>query len=151
MRLLYMDYGLPDSSAAPEGEEELVGKMQNIVVPDLNSSLGNVAIVKDRYTDKRLIIKVSLTEVLFIRRKGIFPLQRTKRHQRSRVVPSRDSGGRARYGDLRRRRQKQNGRYMIQFPSGEVAFYFACVCQPKLFLQFSANFACIYHRSQWLL
>ena len=80
MRLLYIDYGLPDSSAAPEGVEELVGKMQNTVVPDLNSSLGNVAIVKDRYTDKRLIIKVSLTEVLFIRRKGIFPLQRTKRH-----------------------------------------------------------------------
>ena len=48
--------------------------------PDLNNSLGNVAIDKDRYTDKRLIIKVSLTEVLFIRRKGIFPLQRTKRH-----------------------------------------------------------------------
>ena len=48
--------------------------------PDLNNSLGNVAIDKDRYTDKRLIIKVSLTEVLFIRRKGIFPLRRTKRH-----------------------------------------------------------------------
>ena len=79
MRLLYMDYGLPDSSAAPEGEEELVGKMQNIVIPDLNSSLGNVAIVKDRYTDKGLIIKMSLTEVLFIR-KGIFPPRRTKRH-----------------------------------------------------------------------
>ena len=78
MRLLYMDYGLPDSSAAPEGEEELVGKMQNIVIPDLNSSLGNVAIVKDRYTDKGLIIKMSLTEVLFIR-KGIFPPRRTKR------------------------------------------------------------------------
>ena len=74
-----MDYGLPDSSAAPEGEEELVGKMQNIVIPDLNSSLGNVAIVKDRYTDKGLIIKMSLTEVLFIR-KGIFPPRRTKRH-----------------------------------------------------------------------
>ena len=80
MRLLYIDYGLPDSSAAPEGVEELVGKMQNTVVPDLNSSLGNVAIVKDRYTDKGLIIKMSLTEVLFIRRKGIFPLRRTKRH-----------------------------------------------------------------------
>ena len=79
MRHLYMDYGLPDSSAAPEGEEELVGKMQNIVIPDLNSSLGNVAIVKDRYTDKGLIIKMSLTEVLFIR-KGIFPPRRTKRH-----------------------------------------------------------------------
>ena len=78
MRLLYMDYGLPDSSAAPEGEEELVGKMQNIVIPDLNSSLGNVAIVKDRYTDKGLIIKMSLTEVLLIR-KGIFPPRRTKR------------------------------------------------------------------------
>ena len=78
MRLLYMDYGLPDSSAAPEGEEELVGKMQNIVIPDLNSSLGNVAIAKDRYTDKGLIIKMSLTEVLFIR-KGIFPPRRTKR------------------------------------------------------------------------
>ena len=79
MRHLYMDYGLPDSSAAPEGEEELVGKMQNTVVPDLNSSLGNVAIVKDRYTDnKGLIIKMSLTEVLFIR-KGIFPPRRTKR------------------------------------------------------------------------
>ena len=78
MRLLCMDYGLPDSSAAPEGEEELVGKMQNIVIPDLNSSLGNVAIVKDRYTDKGLIIKMSLTEVLFIR-KGIFPPRRTKR------------------------------------------------------------------------
>ena len=78
MRHLYMDYGLPDSSAAPEGEEELVGKMQNIVIPDLNSSLGNVAIVKDRYTDKGLIIKMSLTEVLFIR-KGIFPPRRTKR------------------------------------------------------------------------
>ena len=78
MRLLYMDYGLPDSSAAPEGEEELVGKMQNIVIPDLNSSLGNVAIVKDRYTDKGLIIKMSLTEVLLIR-KGIFSPRRTKR------------------------------------------------------------------------
>ena len=78
MRLLYIDYGLPDSSAAPEGGEELVGKMQNIVIPDLNSSLGNVAIVKDRYTDKGLIIKMSLTEVLFIR-KGIFPPRRTKR------------------------------------------------------------------------
>ena len=78
MRHLYMDYGLPDSSAAPEGEEELVGKMQNIAIPDLNSSLGNVAIVKDRYTDKGLIIKMSLTEVLFIR-KGIFPPRRTKR------------------------------------------------------------------------
>ena len=42
------------------------------MVPDLNNSLGNVAIVKDRYTDKRLIIKVSLTEVIFIRRKGSF-------------------------------------------------------------------------------
>ena len=40
--------------------------------PDLNNSLGNVAIDKDRYTDKRLIIKVSLTEVMFIRRKGSF-------------------------------------------------------------------------------
>ena len=78
MRLLYIDYGLPDSSAAPEGVEELVGKMQDTVVPDLNSSLGNVAIVKDRYTDKGLIIKMSLTEVLFIR-KGIFPPRRTKR------------------------------------------------------------------------
>ena len=78
MRLLYIDYGLPDSSAAPEGVEELVGKMQNTVVPDLNSSLGNVAIVKDRYTDKGLIIKMSLTEVLLIR-KGIFSPRRTKR------------------------------------------------------------------------
>ena len=78
MRLLYIDYGLPDSSAAPEGVEELVGKMQDTVVPDLNSSQGNVAIAKDRYTDKGLIIKMSLTEVLFIR-KGIFPPRRTKR------------------------------------------------------------------------
>ena len=78
MRLLYIDYGLPDSSAAPEGVEELVGKMQDTVVPDLNSSQGNVAIAKDRYTDnKGLIIKMSLTEVLFIR-KGIFPPRRTK-------------------------------------------------------------------------
>ena len=75
-----MDYELPDGSAAPESEEELLGKEYNIVDPDLNNSLGNVAIDKDRYTDKRLIIKVLLTEVLFIRRKGIFPLQRTKRH-----------------------------------------------------------------------
>ena len=73
-----MEYGLPDSSAAPEGEEELVGKMQNTVVPDLNSSQGNVAIAKDRYTDKGLIIKMSLTEVLLIR-KGIFSPRRTKR------------------------------------------------------------------------
>ena len=78
MRLLYIDYGLPDSSAAPEGVEELVGKMQNTVVPDLNSSQGNVAIAKDRYTDKGLIIKMSLTEVLLIR-KGIFSPRRTKR------------------------------------------------------------------------
>ena len=78
MRLLYIDYGLPDSSAAPEGVEELVGKMQNTVVPDLNSSQGNVAIAKDRYTDKGLIIKMSLTEVLLIR-KGMFPPRRTKR------------------------------------------------------------------------
>ena len=40
--------------------------------PDLNNSLGNVAIDKDRYTYKCLIIKVSLTEVIFIRRKGSF-------------------------------------------------------------------------------
>ena len=79
MRLLYIDYGLPDSSAAPEGVEELVGKMQDTVVPDLNSSQGNVAIAKDRYTDnKGLIIKMSLTEVLLIR-KGIFSPRRTKR------------------------------------------------------------------------
>ena len=59
--------------------EELVGKMQDTVVPDLNSSQGNVAIAKDRYTDnKGLIIKMSLTEVLLIR-KGIFPPRRTKR------------------------------------------------------------------------
>ena len=45
-----MDYELPDGSAAPESEEELYGKEYNIVDPDLNNSLGNVAIDKDRYT-----------------------------------------------------------------------------------------------------
>ena len=45
-----MDYELPDGSAAPEGEEELLGKEYNIVDPDLNNSLGNVAMDKDRYT-----------------------------------------------------------------------------------------------------
>ena len=64
-----MDYGLHDNSAAPEGEEELVGKNENIVALDLNSDLGNVVADKDKYTEKRLIIKVSLTEVGFIRRK----------------------------------------------------------------------------------
>ena len=67
-----MDYELPDNSAAPEGEEELLGKEYNIVDPDLNNDRGNVAMDKDRYTQKRLIIKVSLTEVMFIRRKGSF-------------------------------------------------------------------------------
>ena len=45
-----MDYGLPDSSAAPEAEEELLGKEYNIVDPDLNNGLVNVAMDKDRYT-----------------------------------------------------------------------------------------------------
>ena len=67
-----MDYELPDNSAAPEGEEELLGKEYNIVDPDLNNDRGNVAMDKDRYTQKRLIIKVSLTEVMFIRRKVSF-------------------------------------------------------------------------------
>ena len=67
-----MDYELPDNSAAPEGEEELLGKEYNIVDPDLNNGRGNVAMDKDRYTQKRLIIKVSLTEVMFIRRKVSF-------------------------------------------------------------------------------
>ena len=64
-----MDYGLPDNSAAPREEEELVGKNENIVALDLSSDLGNVVADKDKYTEKRLIIKVSLTEVGFIRRK----------------------------------------------------------------------------------
>ena len=67
-----MDYELPDSSAAPEGEEELDEKGYNIVDPDLNKSLGNVAMAKDRYTEKCFIIKVSLTEeVIFTRRKDL--------------------------------------------------------------------------------
>ena len=66
-----MDYELPDSSAAPEGEEELDEKGYNIVDPDLNKSLGNVAMDKDRYTEKCFIIKVSLTEVIFTRRKDL--------------------------------------------------------------------------------
>ena len=67
-----MEYGLHDNSAAPEGEEELVGKNENIVALVLNSDLGNVVADKDKYTEKRLIIKVSLTEVMFIRKKVSF-------------------------------------------------------------------------------
>ena len=67
-----MDYELPDSSAAPEGEEELAEKGYNIVDPDLNKSLGNVAMAKDRYTEKCFIIKVSLTEEVNHEEKGSF-------------------------------------------------------------------------------
>ena len=67
-----MEYGLHDNSAALAGEEELVGKNENIVALVLNSDLGNVVADKDKYTEKRLIIKVSLTEVMFIRRKVSF-------------------------------------------------------------------------------
>ena len=65
-----MDNELPDSSAAPEGEEELAEKGYNIVDPDLNKSLGNVAMAKDRYTEKCIIIKVSLTEEVDYEEKG---------------------------------------------------------------------------------
>ncbi len=41
------------------------------MVPDLNNGLGKVAIDKDRYTEKCVIIKVSLTEVIF-KEKGSF-------------------------------------------------------------------------------
>ena len=89
-----MDYELPDNSGAPEGEEELLGKEYNIVDPDLNNSLGNVAMGKDRYTDKCVIIKVSLTEVIFTRRKDLSAAtdQTTLKEMVPSWEPSPDSG-----------------------------------------------------------
>ena len=66
-----MNYELPDGSAALAGEEELHGKEYNIVDPDLNNSLGNVAMDEDKYTQKCDIIKVSLTEVI-LKEEGSF-------------------------------------------------------------------------------
>ena len=57
-----MDNELPDSSAAPVGEEELAEKGYDIVDPDFNKGLGNVAMAEVGYTEKCIIIKVSLTE-----------------------------------------------------------------------------------------
>ena len=90
-----MNYELPNGSAAPEGEEELYGEEYNIVVPDLNSSLGKVAIDKDRYTGKCVIIKMSLTEVIFRRKDLSAPTdQATLKVPASswELKPSRESG-----------------------------------------------------------
>ena len=89
-----MNYKLPHGSAAPEGKEELCGEEYKIVFPDLNTSLGVVAMDKDRYTGKCVIIKMSLTEVIF-RRKDLYtpPDQTTLKVPACwELKPSRDSG-----------------------------------------------------------
>ena len=137
-----MDNELPDSSAAPEGEEELHGKEYNIVDPDLNNGRGNVAMDKDRYTQKRLIIKVSLTEVMFIRRKDLSAAtdQATLKVPRGAIPRLGSRLGSARLGTHASVDRIKTGDTQFSFPAEKLISTFACVCQPKLFLQVFCQF-----------
>ena len=122
--------------------------------PDLNNSLGNVAMDKDRYTEKCVIIKVSLTEVIFTRRKDLSAAtdQTTLKEMVPSWEPSPDSGpGAGRLWTYARVDRTKTGDTQFSFPAEKLVSTFACVCQPNCFCRFSANFVCIYHRSQWLL
>ena len=75
--------------------------------PDLNSSLGKVAMDEDRYTGKCVIIKMSLTEVNFRREDLSVPTdQATLKASASswELRPSRESGAGHGTAGLRTRR-----------------------------------------------
>ena len=103
-----MNYELPNGSAAPEGTEELYGEEYDSAIPDLTNSLGMVAIEKDRYAGKCVIIKMSLTEVNFRREDLSAPTDQTTLKEPAsswELKPSRESGaGRGTTADLCTRR-----------------------------------------------
>ena len=90
-----MDNELPDSSAAPVGEEELAEKGYDIVDPDFNKGLGNVAMAEVGYTEKCIIIKVSLTEEVDYEEKGDLSVTTDQTALKVRRISRLDSGARA--------------------------------------------------------
>ena len=107
----------------------------------LNSDLGNGVADKDKYTEKRLIIKVSLTEVMFIRRKVSFRWNgpsdtkgAARSHCEARVQARHGRGTHASVDRIK------TGDIQFSFPAEKLISTFACVCQPKLFLQVFCQF-----------